>query len=425
MDQDSKMDKKTTGAWLIHHTLKLQQVTNPMAFDRIWLAGKAGMLLSALSESDQTSSLSKEKVDAIARAAGISPLLELEAILTCLEQSQLINRSSSGDLSVLGLTTVSVLSHTADIFYAKRPNPRDIAVIDLAEQTSRVPMQSQFVSEYLGDIYQLSLSNTQELLSQVEQIGFVDYERVNEQQVLYFNGNLFRHENSHKTAVILDSLSAEENEKMKELENVLSKTACMPYEQVMKMIGHDLFQKLQAIGMYDVNSVSNERQNVHFITKPAAFSKFGNALVEDALDLAKAFVTSLTYGMTYSPFSRGRITMLPQLMGKLLQGGWVGPATAIGQDYKALELKRVVQLKPESNGMFSMRLLKKDVGQLAFQALVEGSVSEVSLPILPGAQITTYSGPEANREIIRRKQTPSSKREALDLLRTLRSGGDL
>ena len=90
--------------------------------------------------------------------------------------------------------------------------------------------------------------------------------------------------------------------------------------------------------MYDLNGVSNELQRVDFLTKPAAFEKYGNALVEDALDLAKAFVTSLTYGMTYSPASRGQITMLPLLIRKLLRGAWVGPATAIGQDYKVLEL---------------------------------------------------------------------------------------
>jgi hypothetical protein len=93
-----------------------------MAFDRIWFARKAGLLLSALAESDQTSLLNKEKVDAIARASVISLLVELDTILKSLEQSQLINRSSSGDVSVFGLTTASVLSHTADIFMQKHPS---------------------------------------------------------------------------------------------------------------------------------------------------------------------------------------------------------------------------------------------------------------------------------------------------------------
>jgi len=125
--------------------------------------------------------------------------------------------------------------------------------------------------------------------------------------------------------------------------------------------------------------------------------------------------------MMYSPSSRGRITMLPQLMKRLIQGGWVGPATAIGQDYRMLELKRVVEVKPEATGMFSMRLLKKDIGQLALQAILQGDISEVSLPpLLHGVSITGYASPERNREIVRKQQITRSRHEVVDMLRTLR-----
>ena len=36
--------------------------------------------------------------------------------------------------------------------------------------------------------------------------------------------------------------------------------------------------------MYDINVVNNDQENVAFVTRPAAFSKYGNPLVEDALD---------------------------------------------------------------------------------------------------------------------------------------------
>jgi hypothetical protein len=417
--------KKTTGAWLIHHTAKLQQVENPTVFDRIRFAGKAGVLLSALSESNQESVLTREKVEALAKAAHISPLLELDPLLATLEEHRLISRSSAGDVHVLGLTTASVLAHTSDLFQATKPLAQDVAALDLAEQASRIPVQSERMTEYLGDVYKLSTPSVQDLLLQAEQIGFVDAEGLGKTRKLFFNGNLFRRENAQKMAAVLDSLDSAELGRVEELEEVFGQTACVPYEQALQIVGKEAFEKLQAIGMYDLNSVSNELQSVDFLTKPAAFEKYGNAMVEDALHLAKAFVTSLTYGMTYSPASRGQIVMLPLLMRKLLRGAWVGPATAIGQDYKVLELKRVVQVRPEEGGMFSMQLLKRDIGELAFQALVEGDVSEVSLPPLLGASITRYLGPEENREVVRKRQTKTSKRETLDLLRTLRSGDTL
>ena len=72
--------------------------------------------------------------------------------------------------------------------------------------------------------------------------------------------------------------------------------------------------------MFDVNVVGNESGKNYFVTRPAAFSKFTNTIADDALDLAKALVASLTYGMTVSSYYRGRIQMI--------SGGSVGPATA-------------------------------------------------------------------------------------------------
>jgi len=56
-----KIDAKTEGAWLIHHADKLQTVVNAYPFDNVSIAGKAGILLSALSISEQQS-ISHEKV---------------------------------------------------------------------------------------------------------------------------------------------------------------------------------------------------------------------------------------------------------------------------------------------------------------------------------------------------------------------------
>ncbi len=47
------MDKKTKGSWLIHHTNKLQSVTNQSGYEKTYLAGKAGILLSAISANRQ------------------------------------------------------------------------------------------------------------------------------------------------------------------------------------------------------------------------------------------------------------------------------------------------------------------------------------------------------------------------------------
>jgi hypothetical protein len=413
------MDKKTTGAWVIHHTAKIEQASIPTSFDRIALAGKAGVLLSALSESNQQSQLTPNIVEALAQTANIRPFTELPTILDRLEAMKLIERSKEGTIEVLGLTTASILQHTADIFATTVPQNTDLATLDLAELVSQRPAASKEVKEYISDKFSLPQQVTTTILEQSEEIGFVDFETVDNTNKLYFNGNLFRRDNPKKALAILSSLSPTETRSIQDIEALFVRSVTIPYADMIKILGDDLFRKLHSIGVYDVNTVSNERETSAFITKPAAFSKYGNTLIDDALDLVKAFVTSLTYGMTYSPYNRGRITMLPLLLNKLIRGEWVGPATAIGHDYKVLEVRRVIQVKDIGGGRFSMRLLKRDVGELALQALIQGDISEKTLSLLQGASITNYTGPERNREVTRKKHKNQDNKSIIDLLRTI------
>jgi len=176
--------------------------------------------------------------------------------------------------------------------------------------------------------------------------------------------------------------------------------------------------------MYDFNDVSNNMETKTFVTKPSAFSKYGNPFEEDALDLAKAFVSSLYYGINFSTSGRGKITMLKALMNKLIIGYEVGPATAIGQDYQLLEYKRVIKLRRVPNtSMFYMKLLKRDVGELAMQVLEFGDATEqtvVSASIYSGS-VVNYVGPEKKRFNTRKKQNDQSKKSVQETLRTFRN----
>lgn len=115
--------------------------------------------------------------------------------------------------------------------------------------------------------------------------------------------------------------------------------------------------------------------------------------------------------------------MIDALMRKLIGGSWVGPATAIGQDYKVLELKGVIEVRPTGDKRYLMRLLKKDVGELALRVVTEGEASSTSLLDLPSVSATKYYGPEKNRAISRRKQSEPLKKGVAQLLSDLRTGG--
>jgi hypothetical protein len=113
------------------------------------------------------------------------------------------------------------------------------------------------------------------------------------------------------------------------------------------------------------------------------------------------------------------------LIGRLINGHEVGPATAIGMDYRVLEVNRVVALRPDVRfpNRFYMRLLKREIGELALQVLTTGDASAESLTILPGAPMSSYTGPEEARVAVRKKQTAMSKRRTQDVLDAVRGGG--
>ncbi len=108
------MDKKTKGAWLIHHTNKLQGVTNQMGYEKTFLAGKAGILLSAISSNDGTT-ISPERLKTLAQAANINTTFELPKLLEVLRGRQLVDVGTKG-VAVLGVTTSAALQHTSEIF---------------------------------------------------------------------------------------------------------------------------------------------------------------------------------------------------------------------------------------------------------------------------------------------------------------------
>lgn len=414
------MDAKTKGAWLVHHSSKIESTTT-RDFDNITFAGKSAILLSALSVGAQDT-VSTEKLRALAKANGIAPRTELPSILDELQNQRLIEVSSSG-VEVLGVAASAVVEHAARIFDESEPDSHEVAAIGAADLLSNKPLREREVLQVIGDEFKLSRPAASDFLRTSAHIGLFDSEDLGGDKI-YFNGNLFRRDGLKKSEAVLASLGSTEEERLAQLQAHLSTHGCVTLESAIAICSEPLFRKLQSIGLIDVSSVGNDSGQHFFVTSPTSFSKFSNSLADDALDLAKALVAALTYGMTKSAAGRGRISMLSALMNRLLQGRFVGPATAIGQDYKVLEFKRVIEVRPEKDGRYSMRLLKHDVGRLALAVLQEGGVMPEQVSQLHSADVSRFVGPEANRSEIRHRDTaPKLKSGVASLLDDLRTGG--
>ena len=265
-------------------------------------------------------------------------------------------------------------------------------------------------------------TDADELLRRSQEIGFIDSEADGDERLL-FNGNLFRRDNIVKSKRVLDSLTDSECSRINEVSHLLDKSGCLDRDDVRELLTDSLFEKLLAAGFYDVNIVSNRVGEHAFVTAPSAFHKFVDPMVDDVFDLAKSLVAALTYGIAKSSPGRGRITFPSLLLNKLVSGQEIGPATAIGEDYRVLELKRVIQLRPAGKGRYFMRLLKTDIGQIAQQVISQGGSTDSVLSTLPSAAMTGYVGPEEARTNFRKNQNQPSRKYTCDILQTLREQG--
>ena len=166
--------------------------------------------------------------------------------------------------------------------------------------------------------------------------------------------------------------------------------------------------------------MSNEEGEHSFVTSPGAFHKFVNPMVDDSFDMAKALVSALSYGKQLRSHSKGRIRSIEWILGALLAGRTIGPATAIGADYRVLEQNRVVELIPAHSGMYCMRLLKHEIGELALSVLGQGDANPESIGAFPSVPMMSYVGPERSRERVRKNQAKPSRQHTHDILSALR-----
>lgn len=417
-------DKETKGAWIVHHARKISMdVAAPAEYSILDESGKAAELLMRLGAAEEDN-LTKAEVEAIAKSANLNVRTELPHYLQLLQGRRLID-TSSDEVQVLGINTRGVLGHASDIFDDASPTSREIAAVEIGELASRSPVLFSEAQEYVGDTYKMKSTDAADFLSRASEIGFVDAEGDDPSNILLFNGNLFKRDSVTKSAIVLNSLSSAEQTNLTEVTEILNTSGCLLATTIETRLGTPLFEKLKAAGVFEVNTVSNEKGEHAFITLPGAFHKFVNPLIDDSFDMAKSLVSALAYGMNLRPSSQGRILSVDWILGALISGRTIGPATAIGADYRVLEQNRVVKLIPAGSGMFSMKLLKIEIGQLALEVLRRGDANAESIRGLPNAPMSGYLAPEKARESLRKRQSKPSRRQTQDILSALRGGRGL
>jgi hypothetical protein len=413
---DAELPPSVVGAWLIHHEQKLSAVS-VNGFEATKAAGKTARVLSLITREKEWS-IPIDRVKALAQSNQVNRL-ELNAALSALTAEGLIDQSAS-EVTVLGVTQATLLSHAASIFEAQQPDDSEQAAIALAELVSTSPLPRADCAENVSDTFHLSKADTDQLLSQAEGIGFVDYDGADDAEKFYFNGALFRRESAKKAALILQTLKPDEVARLAQADELMAKSGCILKAALVAVLGDALWGKMHQVGFYDVSTVSNQAGNTEFVTKPGALSKYVPGSLADMLDDAKALASSLTYGIAVSSPYQGQIRMPSVLLDRLVNRGYVeGHVSAIATDYHVPEQRGIVQVTRSSAGN-RLTLLKKEVGEMARELILRGDASGAAAGIVASGVARSYQGPEAARVAARKPFVGTSSRtlrNALDILR--------
>lgn len=421
------MDSKTKGAWLLAQSKSLDAVSGVGRLENIQYAGRTGRLFNLLRRSTQDDATPVVTAAAVANICQLNNIdrASRESGLSRLRADGRIDISGSGDVAVLGATTTAVLEATAAIFEGSSPSNEEQAVVHLSERVAERPEARDKIVEYVSDTFRIDVQATSSLIDVCRSTAILDQSEDRGFAILY-NNNTFRNgEYASKAFSLMQALTETEKQHMRELQEKLKLRGAVVDIEAKSLLGDDLYRRLVGVGLFDRLEVSNSKEAVGYLTSPDAFQKFGKPFEDDPVDDAKALLASLTYGMTRSDPRRGSIAWPDALLRNLIQGYQVGGqygVPAIGEDYRELEKRQVVQVTQKSAGRFTMKLLKKDVGELARTLIRGNSVASEAL-LLDGSPACNFKGPGETRQAVRTRHTLQDNRFVVGALDRLRSGG--
>jgi hypothetical protein len=420
------MDKKTKGAWLLAQSKNLDAVMGASRLENIAYAGRIGRLYNLLRRNvadDPNPTINEATVTRICQLNGIDRASR-QAGLGALKSAGRIDVAGNGGVTVLGATSTAVLEVTSDIFAEARPSQDEEAVLELSEKVAAKPLLRKDAEEYVGDIFKLKGTQASSLIDLCKTTAIVD-EADDRDRTILFNSNTFRDGKfAAKALRVIDTLDSSERARLSEVQEKLSRNGALADSDVEHMLGADLYRRLVSVGFFDRMEVNNSTEAVGYVTSPNDFQKYGRPFEDDPVDDAKALLASLTYGQTRSGYTRGNIRLPDALLKALINGREIGKqgVRAIGEDYRELEKRQVVQVTEQSSGRYTMHLLKKDVGELAL-TIVRGGAAAQEAILLDGSAASGFKGPHEVRVGVRKKNSVNDKRFVADALDRLRTGG--
>lgn len=428
------MDNLEKGSWIINtvkHTTGVRTDTVELNdLEVTERAGKAGILLGKLLGSKQEI-INGKKLSVFARTANISP----DAVKTYAEILKKFGQvdyktdrfGNVSELEIYCMTTEDAINTVSNIFEYYEPDEIERGNLESLKTTFELPTSEEELMHVLTSEKGISEESVNEILELESAFSLIKKERV-ENLDIYYNEYAFASDGS-KIAKAIASLPEKQRNDVDFVMGQVKRSQGFLAESLNNLIDPDIIMMMEGVGLLDGITVNSDFGKAVFYTTPQLIGPgIGTWKIStDVFNHAKVLLGCLRYGEYKSVSSRGAIytsSKMMNIVNKLIRGEWVGPCTAIGEDYKLLEIEGVITVKPY-NGMYKMQLRQIEVGKLVKQMLeynmvVGDSVNEIDVfNNLP----TGYIAPEERRKAIQAERTAPVKKIQEKFVASIRTGG--
>lgn len=428
------MDNLEKGSWIINtikHTTGVRtdtvELNNLEVTER---AGKAGILLGKLLV-DKQEIIDGKKLSVFARTANISP----DAIKTYAEilkkfgqvDFKLDKFGNVSELEIYCLSIEEAIKTASSIFDYYEPDEIERGNLESLKTTFELPVSREELIDILTSQSGISEKNIYEILELESTFSLIKKEQI-ENSDIYYNEYAFASD-GYKIAKAIASLPERQRNDVNFVMEQVKQSQGFLADNLIKIINPDIITMMEGVGLLDGIAVNSDFGEAVFYTTPQLIGPgIGTWKIStDVFNHAKLLLSSLRYGEYKSISSRGAIytsSKMMNIVNKLLRGQWVGPCTAIGEDYKLLEMDGVISVQ-KHNGMYKMKLRQLEVGKLVKQMLeynmvVNDSANEIDVfNNLP----TSYIAPEERRKAIQADRTAPVKNIQERFIASIRTGG--
>lgn len=428
------MDNLEKGSWIINtikHTTGVRTDTVELNdLEVTERAGKAGILLGKLLV-DKQEIIDGKKLSVFARTANISP----DAVKTYAEilkkfgqvDFKLDKFGNVSELEIYCLSIEEAIKTASSIFDYYEPDEIERGNLESLKTTFELPVSREELIDILTSQSGISEKNIYEILELESTFSLIKKEQI-ENSDIYYNEYAFASD-GYKIAKAIASLPERQRNDVNFVMEQVKQSQGFLADNLIKIINPDIITMMEGVGLLDGIAVNSDFGEAVFYTTPQLIGPgIGTWKIStDVFNHAKLLLSSLRYGEYKSISSRGAIytsSKMMNIVNKLLRGQWVGPCTAIGEDYKLLEMDGVISVQ-KHNGMYKMKLRQLEVGKLVKQMLeynmvVNDSANEIDVfNNLP----TSYIAPEERRKAIQADRTAPVKNIQEKFIASIRTGG--